>query len=206
MRYRNADLGFDPAHILSVHIGLPKAKYQGRDPLSAFYQPLEERVNHLPGVQAAGLINVLPIERSGYNTDMHIAGQPPYPPNQEMLSEQRFVSTGYFDAMGIPLHRGRRLSRSQDHPEDSAQAVVVNDAFVRKFIPQGLDPTAQRIDSYASKQCAPVHLRRAACGTRFSDGRVGTQGPRGSACRHVSGGADCGRSNAGDFRSSFHRA
>jgi predicted permease len=152
MRYRNADLGFDPAHILSVHIGLPKAKYQGRDPLSAFYQPLEERVNHLPGVQAAGLINVLPIERSGYNTDMHIAGQPPYPPNQEMLSEQRFVSTGYFDAMGIPLHRGRRLSRSQDHPEDSAQAVVVNDAFVRKFIPQGLDPTAQRIDSYASKQ------------------------------------------------------
>src|SRR5208283_1816045 len=71
---------------------------------------------------------------------------------QEMLSESRVVSTGYFDAMDIPLHRGRRLSPSQDHPEDTVQAVVVNDAFVRKFIPTGLDPTAQRIDSFASKQ------------------------------------------------------
>jgi putative ABC transport system permease protein len=151
-RYRHIDLGFDPAHILSVKIGLSHAKYQGRDPLSAFYQPLEGRVRNLPGVQAAGLINVLPIERYGNNSDIHIADQPPYPPNQEMLSESRVVSTGYFDAMDIPLHRGRRLSPSQDHPEDTVQAVVVNDAFVRKFIPTGLDPTAQRIDSFASKQ------------------------------------------------------
>jgi predicted permease len=118
--------------------------------LTNFYKPLEERVSHLPGIQAAGLINILPIESWGSNSDIHIAGQPPYPPNQVVLAEGRFVSSGYFDVMSIPLHRGRTLSPSLDTPHIAA-TVVVNDAFVREFIPAGLDPTAQRIDD-ADKQ------------------------------------------------------
>jgi predicted permease len=145
-RYRHADLGFDPARILTVQIGLSRDRYVGRDMLDSFYRPLEERVSHLPGVQAAGIINLLPIEEYGSNSDIHIAGQPPYPPNQEMLAENRMVSTGYFDVMGIPLHAGRRLSRSLDRPMNAASTIIVNDAFVHKFIPAGLDPTAQRLD------------------------------------------------------------
>jgi hypothetical protein len=68
-----------------------------------------------------------------------------------MLAENRIVSTGYFDVMGIPLHKGRNLSPSLDTPANAAPAVVVNDVFVRKFVPTGLDPTAQRIDD-ADKQ------------------------------------------------------
>ena len=151
-RYRHTDLGFDPSHILSVKISLSKTKYQGRDPLSTFYQPLEERVSNLPGVQAAGLISMLPIEQYGTNSDIHIAGQPSNPPGQVMLAEQRFVSRGYFDAMGIPLHRGRQLSPALDRVENIGATVVVNDAFVREFIPENLDPTAQRIDSDSHKQ------------------------------------------------------
>jgi predicted permease len=147
-RYRNVDLGFDPAHILAVDLGISPTKYQGHDPVGDFYQPLEERVSHLPGVQAAGLISLLPIMHAWTNQDVHIAGQPPYPPNQSMNSEYRFVSAGYYDAMGIPLHRGRQLSPSLDRSENIAETarVVVNEAFVRKFIPNGLDSTAQRIE------------------------------------------------------------
>jgi predicted permease len=150
MRYRNIDLGFDAAHILSVKLNISRPRYQDRDALTAFYKPLEERVGHLPGVQAAGLINMLPIEEWGSNSDIHIAGQPPNAPNQIVLAEGRFVSSGYFDVMGIPLHRGRMLSPSIDTPHVAGR-VVVNDAFVRKFIPPGLEPTAQRIDSDAEK-------------------------------------------------------
>ena len=157
-RYRHTDLGFDPSHILSVHIGLPKAKYQGHDPLSAFYQPLEERVSNLPGVQGAGLIDILPIESCWYNSQIHIAGQPPTPANQEMTAERRFVSRGYFDAMGIPLHRGRWLSPTLDRAENIAPTVVVNDAFVSKFIPAGLDPTVQRVDSDGNKEEEWTHI------------------------------------------------
>ena len=145
-RYRHVDLGFDPEHILSEEINISPAKYQSRDVVVDFYQPLLNRVAQIPGVRAAGLTNGPPIVYWGSNSDIHIAGQPPYPPNQEMLAENRFVSTGYFDAMGIALHRGRSLSASLDRPENGTPTVVVNDAFVRKFIPVGLDPTAQRID------------------------------------------------------------
>jgi putative ABC transport system permease protein len=151
-RYRNTDLGFEPAHILTVKIGLSPARYQGRDVLSNFYRPLEERVSHLPGVQAAGLISILPIENWGSNSDIHIAGQPPYPPNQEMLAENRIASTGYFDVMGISLHAGRKLSPGLDKAENTAPTVVVNDAFVRKFIPAVLDPTAQKIDDNSQQE------------------------------------------------------
>ena len=151
-RYRHAELGFDPSHIVTEQIGLSRVKYQSRDVLAEYYRPLEERVRHLPGVQAAGFINILPIDNYGSNSDIHIAGQPPYPPNQEMLAEGRMVSAGYFDVMGIALHAGRKLSSAIDRPENVGATVVVNDAFVKKFIPAGLDPTAQRIDDAAKQE------------------------------------------------------
>jgi len=145
-RYRHVDLGFDPNHIMSTSLNLTPTRYEGRDAIADFFRPLAERVRQIPGVRAVGLISILPIENWGSNSDIHIAGQPPNPPQQEMLAEQRIVSTGYFDVFGIPLHRGRMLSPSLDPPGNPSVAVVVNDAFVKKFIPAGLDPTAQRVD------------------------------------------------------------
>jgi predicted permease len=144
-RYRHADLGFDAGHILATDLNLAPPRYEGRDIVANFYQPLFERIAHLPGVRAVGVINILPIENWGSNSDIQIAGQPPNPPNEVMLAEGRLVSTGYFEVFGIPLHGGRPLSPSLDRPDNVGSNVVVNDAFVRKFIPSGLDPTAQRI-------------------------------------------------------------
>ena len=145
-RYRHVDLGFDPNHIMSTSLNLTPTRYEGRDAIANFFAPLAERVRQIPGVRAVGLISILPIENWGSNSDIHIAGQPPNPPQQEMLAEQRLVNTGYFDVFGIPLHRGRMLSPALDPPGNPSVAVVVNDAFVKKFIPAGLDPTAQRVD------------------------------------------------------------
>jgi predicted permease len=145
-RYRHADLGFDPAHILSVQLSYAPPRYEGRDVIADFYQPLLDRVSHLPGVRAAGIINILPIDNWGSNSDIHIAGQPPNPSDREMLSEERVVSPGYFDVFQIPLHSGRALSHDLDRADNSAPTLVVNEAFVKKFISTGLDPTAQRIE------------------------------------------------------------
>lgn len=145
-RYRHVDLGFDPNQILSTTINLTPSRYAGRDALADFYQPLVSRVMQIPGVRAVGVISILPIENWGSNSDIHIAGQPPNPPQQEMLAEGRLASAGYFDVFGIPLRSGRMLSPSLDRPENNVPTVVVNQAFVKKFIPAGLDPTMQRID------------------------------------------------------------
>jgi predicted permease len=145
-RYRHVDLGFDPDHILTTSINLTPSRYTGRDAMADFYQPLVSRLMQVPGVKAVGVISLLPIENWGSNSDVHIAGQPPNPPKDIMLSEVRYVSTGYFDVFGIPLRSGRLLSPTVDHP-DSTPAAVVNEAFVKKFIPARLDPTMQTIDS-----------------------------------------------------------
>jgi putative ABC transport system permease protein len=138
--------GVDSGGILATQIDLSRGGYEGRDPLVAFYRPLLERVSHLPGVQAAGVINILPVQGWGSNSDVHITGQPPYPPNVEMLAETRMVSAGYFDAMGIKLVRGRMLSPAQDMPDLPAGSVVVNEAFRRRFFSGGGDPVGAHID------------------------------------------------------------
>jgi len=147
-RYRHADLGFDSAHILAVDLHIAPARYEGSDVLANFYQPLLDRAALIPGVRAVGLIDMLPIESWGSNSDVHITGQPPYPPNQEMLAEYRMVTTGYFDAFGVPLHQGRKLSQQIDVSANKAGATVVNDAFVRKFLPAGYGPSFPHIDDH----------------------------------------------------------
>ncbi|MGB8099349.1 MAG: FtsX-like permease family protein, partial [Terracidiphilus sp.] len=145
-RYRHEDLGFDPAHILATSINLSPDRYKGRDPIADFYQPLFDRVSRIPSVKAVGSITLLPIENWGSNSDIHIAGQPPYPPNQEMLAEGRMVSTGYFDVFGIKLRSGRMLSPGLDRPDNPSAPVVVNERFVRKFKLTDGNTPGQRID------------------------------------------------------------
>ena len=139
-------LGYPPDRVLTVHVDVSPGRYAGRDPLALVYEPLAERVSHLPGVSAAGLIDVLPVERWGHNQGVHITGQPPYARNDERWVENRFVTPGYFDAMGIHLLRGRMLSPGLDPWQNPAGTVVVNEAFRRMFFRSGGDPVGAHID------------------------------------------------------------
>ena len=150
--YRHVEFGFNPDRILTTGINVSPARYQGRDIENEFWNPLLERVQHIPGVRAVGIINVLPIEAWGSNSDVHIAGQPPYAKNRPMLSEVRLVSPGYFDVFGIQLRRGRLLSPLLDHEGVQPPSVVVNEAFVKQFIPGGLSPVGQRFDDNSNPE------------------------------------------------------
>jgi predicted permease len=147
-RYRHVDLGYDSSHVLTDYLHIAPTRYEGRDVLSGFFQPLLERVRAIPGVKAAGLIDMLPIDSWGSNSDVHITGQPAYPANKEMLAENRMVSTGYFDVFGIPLRQGRAFSHALDLPENKAPTVVVNEAFVRKFSLAPLAFSTPHIDDH----------------------------------------------------------
>jgi putative ABC transport system permease protein len=97
-------------------------------------------------VVAAGVNDLLPIANWGSNSEVHVTGQPPAPPNEVTLAEIRFVSAGYFDAMGIRLQRGRALSESLDLPTDKFPTIVVNQAFVKKFMPNVAEAPGQHLD------------------------------------------------------------
>jgi predicted permease len=145
-RLFKTDIGIDTKKLIVVPIDLSRGRYDKRDPLPTFYQPLLERITHTPGVQAAGLIDMIPIAEWGNGYDVHITGQPPYPKDIPEAAETRFVSEGYFDAMGLKLTRGRLLSSSIDRPENPAGTMVVNEAFRRKFFSDGSDPVGAHID------------------------------------------------------------
>ncbi|ADW68720.1 ABC transporter permease [Granulicella tundricola] len=142
---RSTSLGFSPDKLLTEEVTLTAANYVGRDMVTSFYNPLLERVRALPGVAGAGMINLLPIQESGSNGDMHIVGKPPLAPNQEMLAEIRSISPGALEAIGAHLIKGRTISGSVDHAGAPIN-VTVNEAFVHKFFSPGEEAVGRQID------------------------------------------------------------
>ncbi len=147
---QHADFGFSPDHILTAEIDLSPGSYEHRDVIADFYTPMLERVQTIPGVKSAGLIQLVPIQNWGWNSDVHIAGQPPNPPNEQRLAEIRLVTPGYYAVFADQLVRGRLLNSKLDTP-NSQRVTVVNEAFVKKFIPPGEDAIGKVIDSDEDK-------------------------------------------------------
>jgi putative ABC transport system permease protein len=92
------------------------------------------------------LVNLVPIQGWGWISEVRITGQPPRFSAEITLAEDRCVSPGYFDALGIQLLQGRMSSPSVDLSTRPAGTIVVNQAFVKRFIPSGLHPVGQHFD------------------------------------------------------------
>ncbi|HXE12142.1 MAG TPA: ABC transporter permease [Bryobacteraceae bacterium] len=135
---RNADLGFNPDQILTTELDPSPGRYEHRNVLADFYTPMLDKVQAIPGVKAAGVIQVLPIQMWGWNSSMQIIGQPPPPPNVEHLAELRLITPGYYAAFDDKLVRGRLPDAKLDTPS-SARVAVINEAFVKKFMTNGDD-------------------------------------------------------------------
>lgn len=142
---RNQPMGFDASHILTADIELSAGNYTNKDIWADFAHPLLERVQALPGVRAAGLIQMLPIQSYGWNEEVHMAGEPPNPPNEERMSEIRYVTPGYYRVFGLHLLKGRLFDDAQDNLR-AERVQVVNQRFVDRFIPKGRDPVGMYMD------------------------------------------------------------
>jgi putative ABC transport system permease protein len=141
MRLQEVETGVRPENVLTLAISLPEAKYTKPQMATTFYARVLDRVKALPGVEAAAVINILPLLRTGYNGDVEIEGQS-YPAGQLPLAEYRVISPDYFRALGIPLVRGRFFD-GRDR-EGAPRVVIVNQTFVNKFL-NGQDPLGHRI-------------------------------------------------------------
>jgi putative ABC transport system permease protein len=139
---RAVDPGFRPDNVLTVQVSLPAAKYREGWQQAAFFREVLQRVETLPGVESAGAINNLPLGGGSMNGDFLIEGRPPFPVGQEPVTEKYVVSSGYFQAMGIRLIKGRLITE-QDTAE-SQSVVVINEAMAQRLW-QGEDPLGKRL-------------------------------------------------------------
>ncbi len=140
-RVRELDLGFNPDHQLVAALDLELNRYdEARGRL--FLETLKERLSTLPGVEAVGFAEVMPLSMYNQQAGALPEGYQP-PPNAGNPSiDYNVVDEDYFQAMGIPILQGRGFTQS-DGP-DAPRVMVVNQAFVQRFWP-GQNPLGKRI-------------------------------------------------------------
>ena len=142
LRVQATNRGFDSQNVLLLQIDLP-GTYNNQAKRSGFFAEALNRIRALPGVVAAGAISDFFIHRQP-DYRVAIEGQPPRRPDDPAppLTEDQVIP-GYFEAMRIPLVRGRYLQDSDLSP-GAAPVVVINEEMGRRFWP-GADPVDRRL-------------------------------------------------------------
>jgi putative ABC transport system permease protein len=108
----------------------------------ADYHAIEERAAAVPGVQAAGFIQYVPLQNAGWIAGFEVRGRPAAT-GERLVVDLRYVTQGYFRAAGIPLVSGRGFTAGDT--ADAPRVVLVNQAFARRYF-QGEDPVGRELD------------------------------------------------------------
>ena len=138
------DPGFDPHHVVSMVVSVSGSKEEDPGRRGIFYRQLIERVRSLPGVQAAGAINHLPLAGDLWGWHFAIEGRSKPRPGEAPRAVYRIVTPGYFAAMRLPLVRGRDITESDN--VTAPGVIIINEQAARQYWP-GEDPIGKRICS-----------------------------------------------------------
>jgi putative ABC transport system permease protein len=160
--------GFQPEHVLAVELSLPQNRYPDDMKSSAFYTEALRRVRELPGVQAAGAVSELPMGeeyssgsvfledtavQSVQRTTFNGPGSAILP---YLETDARAVTSGYLEAMKIPLVRGRYITPGDT--ADTQYVAVVDTDFANRFWPNS-DPIGKRVGFDTVPNTKPAQMR-----------------------------------------------
>jgi putative ABC transport system permease protein len=146
VRLRSVDPGFKPDRLVTMNVWLPSAKYPKNADGIPFFNRMLERIQAIPGVEAAAVTSVLPVSANFDRRTIEVEGQPQKPGEYPDV-DNYMVSPGYLRAMSIPLLRGRLLT-VQDN-ENALLVVLVSETMARKLWP-GDDAIGKRVRFYSS--------------------------------------------------------
>ena len=105
-RLLQVDKGFEASHVLTLDVGLGGNVYAEAATREKFFGRLLAKVSTLPGVQASGMITALPVRGQTWLDPIYLEG------GERHSVDNRYVSTGYFRAMNVPLRQGRMFDES----------------------------------------------------------------------------------------------
>jgi predicted permease len=145
VRLINVERGYDVDRILTADLTLPGSRYQTDGQKSSFHQRLLDELEAAPGVRSAALISALPLKAQRWGDLVTKEGET-RPVAERPPAWFRFVSSRYFEVMGIALRRGRFPAES-DRPREVA---LVSESTARKVWP-GEDAVGKRIRKTAMK-------------------------------------------------------
>jgi predicted permease len=132
LRLQHVSLGFEPDRLLTFQLLLPESKYP-RETTATFYRSFLDTLRATPGVRAAAVSSGIPFGQGNYTaTPIVTTGPSSLPPDTAVTTDWRVVSPGFFNAMRIPLMRGREFLDS-DLSATAPRVVIVSQATAQKF-------------------------------------------------------------------------
>ncbi len=135
--YSTLDPGFDRDRLITVDLDTHLTGYSTAQ-LTSLYRSLTDRIDAIPGVRSASLLSCEIANGCGDASDIFVADVPHT--NGETDAQERFVSHDFFATTAIPLQQGRLFADFDT--QNSPKVVVVNETFVRQFLP-GKNPIGQ---------------------------------------------------------------
>jgi predicted permease len=141
-RLLQVDPGFKAEGVVTASVSLPRSKYVKREDWGGFLNRALPAVRTIPGVTQAGVTDVIPLS-GNHNDEVILAEGYPMKPGESIISPLLMdVSPGYFEAMGIPMLKGRRFDERDN--ENAPRVVIVDERLAQHFWPNS-DPLGRRM-------------------------------------------------------------
>jgi putative ABC transport system permease protein len=134
--------GFDPHNILAFRVSLRSPGPADPARRALLFRQIADRVGRLPGVKAVGMINHLPLYGDNWHFPFAVEGRPLPLPGEAPKALFRLVRPGYFEAIRIPIRRGRGFTF--DDEAANAHVVLINEQMAETVWP-GTDPVGRRL-------------------------------------------------------------
>ena len=141
-RLRSVSPGFNPQHVMTMHLQLPEARYPKIPRQTQFRVQALERINALPRVEAAMVMD-LPLSPNYVDPRVVVDGGPPVAVGAEPRAQTNSVMGDYFHVMQVPIRAGREFT-AMDR-EGQPLVAIVNEEFVKERLPHR-NPIGARID------------------------------------------------------------
>jgi predicted permease len=138
----SVDPGFDAQSVATMSISVPQNKFATPTQQISFFNRVLGRVHALPGVQAAGVVDDLPLTDDGSHQPIAFAGQAAVPMSEQPEVDVRLISPGYMSAMRIPVLRGRDFNDGDSAGRPGA--VLISESMGERFWPNE-DPIGKQL-------------------------------------------------------------
>jgi putative ABC transport system permease protein len=140
-RLRAVDVGFNTSNLVVVFVPLPQARYNS-EAQAQFYTRLLERLRANPVTERSALVFPTPFGGGNAGGRYSVEGAPEQPRSEQPIVQMNSITPGYFQAMGIPLLRGRDIAVGDTG--DRPGVVVINQTLAEREWPTQ-DPVGKRL-------------------------------------------------------------
>jgi putative ABC transport system permease protein len=140
LQLQSTPVGLVPNNVLTLRITASLRDYSAPGSYGRYLQELEDRVSTIPGVRATGFIQYLPLQNWGWRGFFSISGRTDV---QAPQAELRYVSSGYFEALHVPIRSGR-LFTDRD-TANAPRVILINEALAHRYF-ENEDPLGRLTD------------------------------------------------------------